>query len=803
MTTAVGTIAKASGYAPFATTVNALSSFLTVGDITTARADWTCTGVLADGALVTLEAKHGFCASFKFLLPGTYTITLTVTDHAGGTSSTQAIVPAFDFDTIVGGKTYHVANEGDDTTGTGSRDLPFKTPYKALNVMIAASVNDVAANSRILFKAQQIHVVPLGAVQHNTFNKRTGPILIGRYGDGANPLVHDQRDPLTNPITFHLNGGRMSGWSFVDVDFKGSYVPGVTPISVTGKFFRVLFDSDMASGPYDRADLLFSGCTVQNYGQSWMVETDAAGQQGVNIGKTGNVVVDGCTFKDAADIHLYCYLRDSAIVNTQCLGTDGSHVVRIPVAQRVSLWNLTAKDPNRLVGNGRHALKLHGGGIGAPSGSQWGRTEDVWITGGTYRGSNITMAIEPQNGSSNEEIARVIVDGVTFEPDQSVHAGNHTDYAVCVVAHDVVIRNCAFKVASGASWPICPRSYPSLVVPVTTLRVLHCTARAEISGAQFALLRPDNLVSSAVVHAFNNALSSTTGVCRLADFISSFDVGNIVDDGNVCTPAATTYVTHGSGSYTFAQWQALAKAANSRNGLTPDYLDPANAASPLISAISQYKIGGIATALNDCRYDFLNRQRTDSPIVGAHANQEDGGSGGGPALDDSIAEQIVQNIVDTIETITQAAGYANDIATSAGGGGAQRVDDEGEGVILAKSPTVIVSDGQEVKDDSPEDSDLYFNELVVVLRVAARRPTDLVGSTSRYIDSLVRDIEKALRVDPKRGRPADVGDTVLHGHEKYSIQREDGGLELGADITLTVDYLHRRGDPRLGVNDAP
>lgn len=798
MTTAVVNAMRITGAAPCASKFDSLSSILTVGTIETARYEWLCGGSHADSS-TSSQFMTGPVATFVFERPGTYTVTHWVKDEAGNDDAVQSFFVIDDFDAHGTGVTHHVANEGDDTLGDGSVNKPWKTVFKAMAVARAATANDTPAWRRIWLKAGQVHVIAVGVAEMNpsTFNKMRGPFHFGRYGTGPNPILEDQRDPNpNNTYVFHVNG-RVTDWSFVDIDVRGLYTGYASPEAYRAGF-RFLFN-DMAAGPYARADLLFLRCNISKLGQGILAQIDEPGAQAAAQSKCGNIVIADTTIKDVSVVCAFGHFIDSGIVNSRFVGCDQSHILRWEMGKRSCLWQTWCLDPSRLIANGRDSWKLHGLGIGAATTNTFGRTEHVYATGCRFRGGANNVNISPQDFWSEQEVCKVIVDRCSFEKDTS--GLNRSFYGCVLNGHDLTLRNCTFEPGPDG-YAVGIETYPNLVSipPIDNIYVDQCTARWHAgAGAGSAFLRPVNLVSTANVFARNNVAWAPSGSLS---FISAYNpaVGTFNpltwhDDGNVVTPADSSYVRHQGGVITLPAWQALGHAAHSRNSLQPFFTAPGDPTSPLISAISQLKSVAGAPALPNVRFDWLDHARTDLPIVGAHANQEDGGGVGAATL--TLAEKIARNIVTTIETITVAAGYDNDISSSVPGkGGAQRVRQEGQ--VFEKQPTVVVELLKEDKQKTPARCQTCIGHYMLV--VAAQTPLEFEDNTEGYVGTLVADIERALMADQSRGQGEDGG--VLHTEIVDWVPWlaiEDGQPFCGANVFVDVQFRHKLGDPKVAM----
>lgn len=165
--TPVITIMSTSGMAPFAVHVNGLSSTLGIGDLLTARFEWDFGD--PNGQFNKLV---GWNAAHIYDQPGTYTITLKLTNQAGG----QAVATKQVTVTAPNRTTIYVATNGNDSNPGTSENAPIRTAARA-----AQLVND---NTRILFRRAGTYDIS------STFHINKQNVVIGAYGNGAKPVLH-------------------------------------------------------------------------------------------------------------------------------------------------------------------------------------------------------------------------------------------------------------------------------------------------------------------------------------------------------------------------------------------------------------------------------------------------------------------------------------------------------------------------------------------------------------------------------------------------------------------------------------
>ncbi len=147
----------------------------------------------------------------------------------------------------------------------------------------------------------------------------------------------------------------------------------------------------------------------------------------------------------------------------------------------------------------------------------------------------------------------------------------------------------------------------------------------------------------------------------------------------------------------------------------------------------------------------------------------------------TIRENILANIKTTLEGITEANGYNNDIAS------VQRWMQRGN--ILKSVPCIVISAGQE--DKRPEPNPLMSCRITVYLELYLRQNETDQTPTDSLINSLLGDIEKALMLDYTRGGNA--LDTNIRAIIPFETQ--EGQVNAGAVIEIEILYQHQQNDP--------
>jgi hypothetical protein len=148
----------------------------------------------------------------------------------------------------------------------------------------------------------------------------------------------------------------------------------------------------------------------------------------------------------------------------------------------------------------------------------------------------------------------------------------------------------------------------------------------------------------------------------------------------------------------------------------------------------------------------------------------------------TIRENILANIKTTLDTITIANGYDNDIAS------VQRWMQRGNSLRLI--PCIIITAGQE--DKVPEPNPMMTCHLTVFLFIYLRQEETDVNPTDQLINSVIGDVEKALVIDNTRGGNA----RNTNIRSVMPFETSEGQVNVGAVIELDVNYQHLQSDPK-------
>jgi hypothetical protein len=222
--------------------VNGLSSTLGSGSAIQATYDWD----FGDSGS-QYDQLVGFNAGHVYDNPGTYTITLSVTDANGQTSVATGTVNVQSNSSMT---TIYVSPNGSDSNSGTSENSPIQS--------ISQLNNMIASNERILFQDGGTYdlEISLGV------NVGVSNVEIGSYGSGAQPiLMYDGPAGVFGGI-INIGGNNVSvqGLTFDSIYqnnqdeqaiYSGFELEGDNIVVRDNTFYNLLDDLDLSAGPSD------------------------------------------------------------------------------------------------------------------------------------------------------------------------------------------------------------------------------------------------------------------------------------------------------------------------------------------------------------------------------------------------------------------------------------------------------------------------------------------------------------------------------------------------------------------------
>ena len=402
------------------------------------------------------NAAMGYVAAHVYEQPGTYTVTLTVTDTQGGTHAYQQEITVAAFS----GTTYYVSSSSGSDGNTG---LSPTAPLASFG----AAMSKVRTNRRILFKRGDTWTTSdTGRIGWE------GPGIIGAY------YYSDGSDDRSRPKPHIVMTGDGSG-----VECGG-------PWASDWRIMDVRLSPDHASRAWG-VSLGWEGAV------RWLllrVETDG---YDVGIGCTAsgtafveNAVVE-CNVHDIVGIGIYLAGQRLAVLGTRITDMIESHSLRVWYTQKAVISENMCHYP----GQTRQALKLHGYDLG-----QGPATEYVVVSANSFRGSTYVVAVAPENAESDEPVRHVVVERNVITPDAQTVVGLY------LRANDVTVRNNIFDATGGATWYKAVHMEGGVGSSLHDIKVFNNTAYMGGSASQFRLCTIDSSAQDTVVR--NNLASA-------------------------------------------------------------------------------------------------------------------------------------------------------------------------------------------------------------------------------------------------------------------------------------------------------
>jgi hypothetical protein len=240
----------------------------------------------------------GFNAAHAYDNAGTYTITLSLTDVNGQTSTATAKVTVLSNSSLT---TIYVSPNGNDSNSGTSQDSPIQTVARLNNIL--------TSNERVLFEDGGTYDVATGLGVSNITN-----VEIGSYGSGAKPIL------------------MYDGPSGV---FGGIINIGASNVSVTGLTFDSIYKNDFDSQAIHSGFVLTGNNIVirNNTFLNVLDDFDMSGQP-------NNVLVENNQSPTTTDLNAYfAWIQGNNIelVGNSAPNSVGESIIRIGGANNVLL----------------------------------------------------------------------------------------------------------------------------------------------------------------------------------------------------------------------------------------------------------------------------------------------------------------------------------------------------------------------------------------------------------------------------------------------------------------------------------
>jgi len=330
------------------------------------------------------KGKTGPIAVHVFDQPGSYTVTLTVTDPLTGASASDTVdITVTDADTVFAGTdTVCVSTSG---TFTGA---PSGATQVTSSDFDSVMTTHYASGKRVLFRRGETFVASAGV----TLDSDTGASLIGAFGTGTSP---DARGIFTNnPIIDVQHTASVIQVGSTDDECNDLRVMDLEfdpPASSAGRLFSLGYRGD---------DLLFYRIRAAGFSQMYGFGHETPDFFSVDI--CAGLCIANCDHPSGTQYGAYFSARDGAVLNSLFHSITTEHLLRFPFNERLVVSGCDFDDAE----SDKHSIKLHSKdystaadttshvvisdntfvhntawcvGVGSASASQDNRVEDVLI----------------------------------------------------------------------------------------------------------------------------------------------------------------------------------------------------------------------------------------------------------------------------------------------------------------------------------------------------------------------------------------------------------------------------------------
>lgn len=517
------------GIAPCSIFFDGLASDVREGTVHDARFEWT----FADPG-TTRPTEIGFCAAHVFERPGSFLVSLHVTDAKGNEGYASTWIDVLPFT----GTTLHVsATQGNDANDGRTPQTAVRTYDRAFALLRSAlTAGGRATAVRVLFKrGESFSTATAWGFPVGTWD---GPIWFGAYGDGALPIV---RQTGVDPLVFGHD--RVSGIRVTDLDLRGSY--DIT--TRQGGVNQQLIGITGGSGH------LVHRCLVRGSDYGIALAGDPRTPR-------SDFTISECAIEDVRSYAAYLGGDRIAVLGSRLARIADMHVLRLWYARKAVVVGNELLDPSMFSGRGLHALKLHAHAGGSQGGDPIA-TDWVWVAENVLRGSTWPVTISPQNRALDERIGNVVFERNLVLPDE--YSATLTNQMVEVVAHDVTIRGNVF-VGSDRSpdlLAVAVEEYPLVPAPAR-VRVLENTflqlANRPVTTALLASLRGAHTEGVTLARNLVYAPNARSAPTAILATDAVFPIGELRESGDLLyAPYNTVWAWIAARPVSLAIWQSL------------------------------------------------------------------------------------------------------------------------------------------------------------------------------------------------------------------------------------------------------
>jgi hypothetical protein len=378
--------------------------------------------------LASKNTATGPVAAHVYETPGTYDVTLAVTDGTNVATVTCAQITVQQPDTVFAGENTICFSQASDFSSA-----PCNAPgtVTSSTPSFATAIAMAAPGKRLLFRRGETWDVPAAGTGRLMVN---GPGIIGAYGAGATPVI--RAAGVTTMLAISDGASpNISDWRVMDLEFDGQGGTNVNAVVGAGAssqmtFLRLNIHNTKNGIQFSESILVLLGAPHALYDQLTIANSTIQ-----NLDDGGGPLV----FNGGVGMFLQANrlaVLGNSIVNTE----EAEHVLRIQFTNKAAIQ---ANDLRRPAAT-KHALTLRAVTIGTASTSSF-TTQGVVISDNLLEGGlgNLPFQIQPSASSEDQRLANIVVDG------NLVRSGSNAQAGVIVSADEITLRNNIFNLSGG------------------------------------------------------------------------------------------------------------------------------------------------------------------------------------------------------------------------------------------------------------------------------------------------------------------------------------------------------------------
>ncbi len=512
----------------------------------------------------TYNSLTGFNASHVYDTPGTYNISLTVT-NLNGDSSTATAQVTISADTRT--KIYVNGDTGSDSN-SGSASAPLKT---------AAAASALVGNgTELLFARGQTY--PLTAAIQLKYSN----VLVGAYGSGSDPVM-DYVGGDSNSVIFTTNGSNAVAVTIEDVS--------LVTLQGTAMADAGNLANGVNAGGYDT---VVRDCTFN----SMAYDVNAAGSPvGLSVFDNSSPAYEGVYgyFVWATDA------TDLTVAGNYANGSQAQHIIRTTGSseENVSDNNFTTYD-------GKGNIEMHAGSY-------------VWVSGNTVTTGDIRVG--PRGG--DDEAATTVTAYCVIQDNTLLN----TDVQVDPGAQHVMVRNNIVDSSVGGDC-ICVTGQDSSGRQASDVRIFNNTGYQTAASGQFLMVYGyvDGVQLADNLYVAPNMAVGSQGTAPVYVDASSLSGWTLVTNNVWQTPATTTLWSNGGVNFVGTSYISSSELTPDEwNAITPGGSDTFWAVSLNTSTFapssSDSKAATSGVAIAGVYGDFYGNSRPASGVWTAGAVQ--------------------------------------------------------------------------------------------------------------------------------------------------------------------------------------